>query len=235
MSGSDTSGSVHVDEHGHGKASSSYDGAGAPAPAPAPFQGHRKAGSGSSDVPFLLRSGGSGGDGLRRCLGLIDFVLRVAAFGPTLAAAISIGTSDERLSVFTNYFQFRARFDDFPAFEFFIVANAIAAGYMVLSLPFSAATIMSSKATGVKLLLLICDTIMVGLLTAAASAAAAMVYVAHEGNLRANWVPICLQFHGFCQRTSGAVIASFLAVFVLMVLIVMAAFTMPRRTHHTAS
>ncbi|KAF0925302.1 hypothetical protein E2562_016001 [Oryza meyeriana var. granulata] len=209
---------IHVN---YGKAaSSSYDttfaGSGAQ---------HRKASS--RDVPFLLRSGG---DGLRRCMGLIDFVLRVAAFGPTLAAAISIGTSDERLSVFTNFFQFRARFDDFPAFTFFMVANAIAAGYMVLSLPFSAATIMSSKATGVKLLLLVCDTIMAMLLTAAAAAATAMVYVAHEGNLRANWVPICLQFHGFCQRTSGAVIASFLAVFVLMILIVMAACTM--RRHH---
>ncbi|XP_040382631.1 casparian strip membrane protein 2-like [Oryza brachyantha] len=200
---------IFVGEHGKAAASSYDHGA-----------GHKAS---SSDVPFLLRSGGGGG--LRRCLGLIDLVLRVAAFAPTLAAAISIGTSDERLSIFTNYFQFRARFDDFPAFSFFIVANAIAAGYMVLSLPFSAA---SSKATAVKLLLLICDTVMMGLVTAAASAAAAMVYVAHEGNLRANWVPICLQFHGFCQRTSGAVIASFLAVFVLMILIVMAACTMRR-------
>ncbi|KAF0899551.1 hypothetical protein E2562_020757 [Oryza meyeriana var. granulata] len=218
-----------VDEHGKAppgaSSSSSYDTATA---AGAPAQ--RKAGSSSDGVPFLLRSGGSGGDGLRRCMGLIDFVLRVAAFGPTLAAAISIGTSDERLSVFTNFFQFRARFDDFPAFTFFMVANAIAAGYMVLSLPFSAASIMSSKAaTGVKLLLLICDTIMAVLLTAAAAAATAMVYVAHEGNLRANWVPICLQFHGFCQRTSGAVIASFLAVLVLMILVVMAACSIPRR------
>ncbi|KAL5222786.1 hypothetical protein ABZP36_027499 [Zizania latifolia] len=217
---------IHVDDgsaSAAGKApatSSSYDTARATAAAPQ----RKAAGSG---VPFLLRSGG---DGLGGCMGLMDFVLRVAAFGPTLAAAISIGTSDERLSVFTNFFQFHARFDDFPAFTFFMVGNAISAGYLVLSLPFSAAGIIRPNAAGaVRFPLLVCDTIMVGLLTAAASAAAAIVYVAHEGNLRANWVPICMQFHGFCQRTSGAVVASFLAVLVLLVLILMAACTIRSR------
>ena len=50
-----------------------------------------------------------------RCVALVDLVLRIAAFGPTLAAAIATATSDETLSVFTQFFQFRARFDDFPA------------------------------------------------------------------------------------------------------------------------
>ncbi|KAL5232494.1 hypothetical protein ABZP36_031270 [Zizania latifolia] len=221
---------IHVDDGASASAGkapatlSSYDTGRATAAAPIPTQTQREAAG--SGVPFLLRSGA---DGLEGCMGLIDFVLRVAAFGPTLAAAISIGTSDEKLSIFTNFFQFHARFDDFPAFTFFMVGNAIAAGYLVLSLPFSAAGIIRPKATGVRLLLLVCDTIMVGLLTAAAAAAATIVYVAHEGNLRANWVPICMQFHGFCQRTSGAVVASFLAVLVLMVLIVMAACTIRSR------
>ncbi|KAK3122481.1 hypothetical protein QOZ80_8AG0614240 [Eleusine coracana subsp. coracana] len=171
-------------------------------------------------VPLLLRSGAAG---FRRCLSLIDFVLRVAAFGPTLAAAISTGTADERLSVFTNFFQFHARFDDFPAFTFFMVANAVAAGYLVLSLPFSAVGILRASAAGVRLFLLVCDMLVTLLLTGAGAAAAAILYVAHWGNIRANWVPICMQFHGFCQRTSGAVVASFLAVLVFLVLILMGA------------
>jgi len=55
------------------------------------------------------------------------------------------------------------------------------------------------------------------------------VYLAHSGNLRANWVPICMQFHGFCQRTSGAVVASFLAVLVLLFLVILAAFAIRKR------
>jgi hypothetical protein len=51
-----------------------------------------------------------------RCMAFLDLLLRIAAFGPLLAAAIATGTSDETLSVFTEFYQFRARFDDFPAF-----------------------------------------------------------------------------------------------------------------------
>ena len=201
----------------------------APPPAAAPTapaqQQERKSRGG---VPFLLRSGA---DGFRRCMALVDLMLRVVAFGPLLAAAISTGTSRETLSVFTEHFEFRARFDDFPTFVFFLVANAIAAGYLVLSLPFSVVGIIRPKATGIRLLLLIGDTIMVVLVTAAASAAAAIVYVAHEGNRRANWVPICMNFHGFCKRTSGAVVASFLAVLVFILLVILSACAVRRRRH----
>jgi hypothetical protein len=68
------------------------------------------AAAGKTGVPFFRRA-----DRGSRCVALLDFVLRVAAFGPALAAAIATGTSDETLSVFTQFFQFHARFDDFPA------------------------------------------------------------------------------------------------------------------------
>jgi uncharacterized protein (TIGR01569 family) len=71
--------------------------------------------------------------------------------------------------------------------------------------------------------------IVLALLTAAAAAATAIVALAHNGNERANWVPICMQFHGFCQRTSGAVVASFLSVFIFVLLVVLAAFAIRKR------
>lgn len=43
--------------------------------------------------------------------------------------------------------------------RFFVVANAIASGYLVLSMPFSIITIVRPHAAGVKLLLLILDTV----------------------------------------------------------------------------
>ena len=114
--------------------------------------------------------------------------------------------------------------------RFFLVANAIAAGYLVLSLPFSAVGILRPTAAVVRLFLLVCDMLVTLLLTGAGAAAAAILYVAHRGNLRANWVPICMQFHGFCQRTSGAVVATFLGVLVVAVLILMGACAIRRRS-----
>ncbi|CAM0903791.1 unnamed protein product [Alopecurus aequalis] len=164
-----------------------------------------------------------------RCMAFLDFLLRIAAFGPVLAAAIATGTSDETLSVFTEFYQFRARFDDFPTFLFLLVASAVAAGYLVLSLPFSAFIVLRPQTTILRFLLLVCDTIMLALLTAAAASATAIVSLAHNGNERANWVPICMQFHGFCQRTSGAVVASFISVFIFVLLVVLAAFSIRKR------
>ena len=99
--------------HHHGKAPAVATAPPAPAaaassvavPAAATTTAPRKTG-----VPFFRRA-----DRGSRCVALLDFVLRVAAFGPALAAAIATGTSDETLSVFTQFFQFHARFDDFPA------------------------------------------------------------------------------------------------------------------------
>lgn len=69
-------------------------------------------------MPLLLRRGKSG---WRRGLAVLDFLLRVLAFGATLAAAIATGTSNETLSFFTQFFQFRANYADFPAFMYHIL------------------------------------------------------------------------------------------------------------------
>lgn len=68
--------------------------------------------------------------------------------------------------------------------------------------------------------------VMVALTTAAASSAAAIVYLAHNGNPSANWLAICQQFNDFCQSVSGAVVASFISVVIFMFLILLTAFAL---------
>lgn len=68
--------------------------------------------------------------------------------------------------------------------------------------------------------------VMVGLATAAAASSAAIVYLAHTGNTSANWPAICQQFGDFCKSVSGAVVASFITVVILMFLIVLSAFAL---------
>ena len=61
------------------------------------------------------------------------------------------------------------------------------------------------------------------LTTAGAASATAIVYLAHNGNTSANWIAICQQFTDFCQSVSGAVVASFIAVVLFMLLVMMSA------------
>ncbi|KAL2511072.1 Casparian strip membrane protein 3 [Abeliophyllum distichum] len=161
--------------------------------------------------------------GWKRGISIFDFILRICALVAALTATTTMGTTDQTLPFFTQFFQFQASYDDLPAFTFFVVANAIASGYLVLSLPFSIVCIVRPHAVGAKLLLLIFDTVMVGFTTAAAAAAAAIVYLAHNGNSNTNWFAICQQFTDFCQRVSGAVVASFIAAVIFIFLVVLSA------------
>ncbi|KAI4348931.1 hypothetical protein L6164_009592 [Bauhinia variegata] len=161
--------------------------------------------------------------GLRKGLAITDFILRLGAIAAALGAAVTMAAADETLPFFTQFFQFEASYDEMPTFQFFVITMAFVGGYLVLSLPFSVVTIIRPHALGVKLLLIILDTVFLTLATAAASAAAAIVYLAHNGNEDANWLAICNQFTDFCQETSGAVVSSFVTVVIMVLLIVMLA------------
>ncbi|KAI3791568.1 hypothetical protein L2E82_05388 [Cichorium intybus] len=164
--------------------------------------------------------------GYRRGLAVFDVVLRIAGVATALAAAIAMGSTDQTLPFFTQFFQFKASYDDLPAFTFFLIANAITATYLVLTIPISIVCILRPKAVKPRVVLMFFDAVMVALTTSAAGGAASIVYLAHNGNSDANWPAICQQFNDFCQKISGAVVASFLSVVVLMALVVLSAFSL---------
>ncbi|GFZ20222.1 uncharacterized protein family [Actinidia rufa] len=166
--------------------------------------------------------------GWKRGVAIFDFILRLCAIAAALAATTTMGTTEQTLPFFTQFFQFQASYDDLPTFSFFVIANAIASGYLVLSLPFSIVGIVRPHVVGVRLLLLICDIVMVALTTAAASAATAIVYLAHNGNTNTNWPAICQQFNDFCQSVSGAVVASLIAAAIFMFLVLLSAIALKR-------
>ncbi|XP_011004682.1 PREDICTED: casparian strip membrane protein 2 [Populus euphratica] len=166
--------------------------------------------------------------GYKKGIAIFDLILRLAAIVTALAAAASMGTSDETLPFFTQSFQFQASYDDLPTFQFFVIAMAIVGGYLVLSLPFSIVAIVRPHAAGPRLLLIILDTVALSLNTAAGAAAAAIVYLAHNGNSSTNWLAICLQYGDFCRKNSGAVVASFITVVIFVFLLVLSAFALRR-------
>ncbi|WJX17924.1 hypothetical protein P8452_07782 [Trifolium repens] len=161
--------------------------------------------------------------GWKKGIAIMDFILRLGAIAAALGAAASMGMSDQTLPFFTQFFQFEASYDSFTAFQFFVITMAIVAGYLVLSLPFSIVAIIRPHATGPRLFLIILDTVFLTLASASAASAAAIVYLAHNGNQDTNWLAICNQFGDFCAQTSGAVVSSFITVVVLVLLIVMSA------------
>ncbi|KDP27167.1 hypothetical protein JCGZ_19866 [Jatropha curcas] len=164
----------------------------------------------------------------KRGVSILDSFLRIIAFIGTLASGILMGTTKETLPFSTQFFRFRAEFDDLPTFTFFVVANVVVCGYLLLSLPLSIFNIVRSNAKNSRIIFIIFDTVMVTLLTGGAAAAAAIVYLAHKGNTRANWFAICQQFNSFCERISGSLIGSFVGIAVLILLIFLSAVAISR-------
>ncbi|KAE8021713.1 hypothetical protein FH972_007579 [Carpinus fangiana] len=167
--------------------------------------------------------------GLNRGVSILDFILRIVAFLGTVGSAIGMATTNETLPFVTQFVRFRAEYNDLPMFTFFVIANSIVSAYLLLSLPLSIFHILRSSAERSRILFIFLDTAMLGLLTAGASAAASIVYLAHKGNAKANWFAICRQFNSFCERTSGSLIGSFLGVVAFILLILLSAVALSRR------
>ncbi|KAF3431485.1 hypothetical protein FNV43_RR26216 [Rhamnella rubrinervis] len=164
-----------------------------------------------------------------RGVSVVDFILRIVACLGTLGSAIAMGTSRQTLPFSTRFIRFRALYKDLPTLTFFVIANSVVCGYLALSLPLSIFHIIKSAAKNSRIILLIFDTVMMALLTAAASAASGIVNLAHNGNSITNWFAVCQQFNNFCQRISGSLIGSFVGVVVFMVLIIIASVAISRR------
>ncbi|XP_027366973.1 casparian strip membrane protein 1 [Abrus precatorius] len=161
--------------------------------------------------------------GWKKGVAIMDFILRLGAIAASLGAAATMGTSDQTLPFFTQFFQFEASYDSFSTFQFFVITMSLVGGYLVLSLPLSVVAIVRPHAVGPRLFLIILDTVFLTLATASGASAASIVYLAHNGDQDSNWLAICNQFGNFCAQTSAAVISSFVAVVVFICLIVMSA------------
>uniref|UniRef100_M4CM61 CASP-like protein n=1 Tax=Brassica campestris TaxID=3711 RepID=M4CM61_BRACM len=152
------------------------------------------------------------GGGYKRGLAIFDFLLRLAAIGITIGASSVMFTAEETLPFFTQFLQFQAGYDDFPTF------------HRQLSRPLTSLLhrIYCPSTCGCT------PAHPPHLRHPAAAAAAAIVYLAHNGNANTNWLPICQQFGDFCQATSTAVVAASISVVFFVLLIVISAIALKR-------
>ncbi|KAH6791168.1 hypothetical protein C2S51_006174 [Perilla frutescens var. frutescens] len=167
-----------------------------------------------------------------KAISLIDFMMRIVAAVSTMGSAIAVATTTSQTlpSTFTNFIRFNYRqYQDFPTFTFFVVSNAIATAYLVLSLALSIFHIFKTGAKVTRTVLIIVDTTILSLLTAGASAAAAIAYIAHKGNDQAKWMGICERYNSLCERVSGALVGSFMGILALMLLVFLNAVALSRK------
>ncbi|KAL1365147.1 hypothetical protein HN51_013235 [Arachis hypogaea] len=141
---------------------------------------------------------------------LISLILRLLAFGATVAAVVVMVTSHDSAQVLN--LTFTAKYSNEPAFKYFVIAEGIASAYSLIVL-------FTYSQNSLRRLLLILDLVIAMLLSSSISAAVAIAHVGKKGNNHAGWLPICGQVPKFCDHVSGALVAGFIAAILYLLIV----------------
>ncbi|KMT04245.1 hypothetical protein BVRB_8g183210 [Beta vulgaris subsp. vulgaris] len=142
--------------------------------------------------------------------GIIIFVLRLIALAATVISTIVMGTAHDSASVLN--FKFEAKFTNSPSFKYYVIIYAIVSCYSL------AVLLLPSKSLLWRFILVL-DMVMTLLMTSSLSASMAVAYIGKKGNSHAGWFPICGQVPKFCDQTTGALAAGFVAAIIYLVLL----------------
>ncbi|RWR94107.1 CASP-like protein 1E2 [Cinnamomum micranthum f. kanehirae] len=165
-----------------------------------------------------------------------DFLLRLLVIGTTLAAAIVMGLAKETEVVPVSIFpgippvsvKVHAKMRYSSALVYFVVANAIACGYALLSLFATIGQLGGPKGVGLGITIL--DVIMVALLFSGEGAAATIGVLGHEGNWHLRWNKVCNRFEKFCRSLAVSLILSMMGSLVFLLLVVLSIMHLHRRS-----
>ncbi|ESW10539.1 hypothetical protein PHAVU_009G218200 [Phaseolus vulgaris] len=169
--------------------------------------------------------------------------LRVVAFLATASATLvmalnkqtksfvvaTVGTTPIRASL-------AAKFNQTPAFVFFVVANANASLHNLVMI---AMEVLGPQYDykGLRLVLIaILDMMAMAVASAGDGAAAFMSELGKNGNSHARWDKICDKFESYCNRSAAALAVSFLGFILLLIISVMSIIKLlkPNRINHAS-
>ncbi|KAL3380281.1 hypothetical protein AABB24_000754 [Solanum stoloniferum] len=167
-----------------------------------------------------------------------DFVLRFLAFVLTLVAAIVLGVSKQNELVPVQLVPTlppinvpaSAKWSHMSAFVYFVIVNAIACAYAVISLVLSLAN--KGKAKCLSLTIIFFDLIMMALLYSSVGAAAAVGLIGYKGNTHVRWNKVCDVFGKFCGQVAAAVVISLVGSILFLLLVLFAMLNLHKNRRH---
>ncbi|CAN8275058.1 unnamed protein product [Cochlearia groenlandica] len=146
-------------------------------------------------------------------------VLRVVLFAATLSAIVVMTTSKQSKTI-RGFPIPDAKFNNSPAFVYFVVALSVACLYSIVSLfaTMFACKKPSSSSAIILLTLAIMDVVMVGIVASATGAGGGVAYIGLKGNKEKTWPKICHIYGKFCRHVGSAIAVSLVASIVLVLL-----------------
>ncbi|CAA2972100.1 CASP 1B2 [Olea europaea subsp. europaea] len=152
-------------------------------------------------------------------------ILRLLAFFATLAATLVMALNKQKktfvvATIGTTPIQvtLTAKFQHTPAFVFFVIANGNASLHNLLMLIVSILGPKFDYKGFRPLVIAALDMMNVALVSGGVNAAAFMGQLGRDGNSHARWNKICDKFDSYCDRGSGAMLASFIGLGLMIII-----------------
>ncbi|KAK4417938.1 CASP-like protein 1F2 [Sesamum alatum] len=155
--------------------------------------------------------------------------LRILVIGFTLAAAITMTTSNQSVTFFGIVMD--ARYTYSSSFRFTMVADSLVCGLSLLSVIHLLSLNRPKSNPKNYFYLLLQDLVSLLLLLSGCSAAMAIGYVGRFGQPQTGWIAICDRVPKFCDKILVSIVSSFLAVICLLVLTLMTAHKLKSDVH----
>ncbi|XP_030463104.2 CASP-like protein 1D1 [Syzygium oleosum] len=163
-----------------------------------------------------------------------DVALRGLLFASTLAALLVMVTSKQTKVVFdprvSRLVAAEAKFDNSPAFTYFVVALSVTCLYSIVTALASISVILKPVFSASFLLFFVLwDVVMLGLVASATGTAGGVGYIGLKGNSHVDWKKVCNVYDKFCQHLAASIAISLLAAFVLILLITLSIFSLHKK------
>ncbi|KAG9446270.1 hypothetical protein H6P81_012398 [Aristolochia fimbriata] len=157
----------------------------------------------------------------KRLFLVTQVLIRAAASGASLAAALIMATNKEKKTVYG--FEMEAKYTYSSAFRFLVGANIAACAYSLASLPFVLMLTANRSRQRCFFCLFLLDLMVMGLLTAASSAATAIGLVGKYGNSHTGWGEICSYVGHYCDKTTYSLVCSYAALILFFFITILSA------------
>ncbi|KAK7337397.1 hypothetical protein VNO77_17968 [Canavalia gladiata] len=159
--------------------------------------------------------------------------LRFLALSLTLISTIIVALDKETKTIPYAGMQFKAtaKWEYMSAIVFFLVSNAIACSYAVVSLVITVMARRSGKENVAVLVVTVVDLVIMALLFSANGAASAVGVIGQKGNSHVQWMKVCNVFDVYCRHVTAALVLSLIGSTLFLLLVVHSLF----KLHYTSS
>ncbi|XP_062190693.1 CASP-like protein 1D1 [Phragmites australis] len=166
-----------------------------------------------------------------------DLVLRAFLFAATLSALVVLVTAKQTVLVPVALaprlvvMPITSKFKDSPALIYLLVALCVTCFYSLLTAVSSLRFISGSASTAKTLfLVLLLDVFYAAIMASATGSAGGVAWIGLNGNSHTRWIKICNVYGKFCRHIGSSTFLSLIASIVLVLLAVLDAYSLYRRS-----